>query len=137
MVAPAPWPGICRLLCQVLSLRLDWLTASRRATLAAKLGRRAGEERGAAAASSAGGTASRSTRRTSAAAATPRAGPWCRAYWRRCSSLVFLVSLGLVLRYPRHRRGLALATASVVVKTLVLYAIMVTGSIWEKEVFGR
>src|SRR4051794_33353447 len=33
--------------------------------------------------------------------------------------------------------GLALATASVVAKTLVLYAIMVTGSIWEREVFGR
>ena len=30
-----------------------------------------------------------------------------------------------------------LAIASVVVKTLVLYAIMITGSIWEKVVFGR
>jgi 3-vinyl bacteriochlorophyllide hydratase len=29
------------------------------------------------------------------------------------------------------------ATVSIVVKTLVLYTIMVTGSIWEKEVFGR
>ena len=29
------------------------------------------------------------------------------------------------------------ALASVVVKTLVLYAIMVTGSIWERKVFGR
>ena len=50
---------------------------------------------------------------------------------------VFLVSLGLVLRYLASGEGLAAATASVVVKTLVLYAIMVTGSIWEKEVFGR
>ena len=50
---------------------------------------------------------------------------------------VFLVSLCLVLRYLATGDGLALATASVVVKTLVLYAIMITGSIWEKEVFGR
>jgi len=50
---------------------------------------------------------------------------------------VFLASLCLVLRYLATGNGLALATASVVAKTLVLYAIMVTGSIWEREVFGR
>ncbi len=50
---------------------------------------------------------------------------------------VFLVSLGLVLRYLGTGDGLAVATASVVVKTVVLYVIMVTGSIWEKVVFGR
>jgi 3-vinyl bacteriochlorophyllide hydratase len=33
--------------------------------------------------------------------------------------------------------GEAAANLSVVAKTLVLYAIMVTGSIWEKAVFGR
>jgi 3-vinyl bacteriochlorophyllide hydratase len=50
---------------------------------------------------------------------------------------VFLASLALVLRFLATGEGLALATASVVAKTLVLYAIMVTGSVWEKEVFGR
>jgi len=50
---------------------------------------------------------------------------------------VFLISLGLVLRYLATGEGLALATASVVIKTLALYAIMITGSIWEKDVFGR
>jgi 3-vinyl bacteriochlorophyllide hydratase len=50
--------------------------------------------------------------------------------------LVFLVSLALVLRYLVTGEGFALATLSVVVKTLTLYAIMITGSIWEKEVFG-
>jgi 3-vinyl bacteriochlorophyllide hydratase len=49
---------------------------------------------------------------------------------------VFLVSASLVLRYLGTGDGLALATASVVLKTLVLYAIMITGSIWEREVFG-
>jgi 3-vinyl bacteriochlorophyllide hydratase len=51
--------------------------------------------------------------------------------------VVFLVSLGLVLRYLATGDGLGAATAPIVAKTVVLYAIMVTGSIWEKEVFGR
>jgi len=50
--------------------------------------------------------------------------------------IVFAVSLGLVLRYLATGDGLAAATVSIVVKTLVLYTIMVTGAIWEKEVFG-
>lgn len=50
--------------------------------------------------------------------------------------VVFLVSLGLILRYLMTGEGLAVAELSVVVKTLTLYTIMVTGSIWEKEVFG-
>jgi 3-vinyl bacteriochlorophyllide hydratase len=50
---------------------------------------------------------------------------------------VFLVSLGLVISYLRTGEGLAAATLSIVAKTLVLYAIMITGSIWEHAVFGR
>lgn len=50
--------------------------------------------------------------------------------------LVFLISLGLITRYLSSGDGLAMAQMSVVVKTLTLYAIMITGSIWEKEVFG-
>ncbi|MDE2146189.1 MAG: 2-vinyl bacteriochlorophyllide hydratase [Burkholderiales bacterium] len=50
---------------------------------------------------------------------------------------VFAVSLVLVLRFLLTGQGLAAATASVVVKTLALYLIMVTGAIWEKAVFGR
>ena len=49
----------------------------------------------------------------------------------------FLVSLGLVLHYLTTGDGLAVATASIVVKTLLLYTIMITGSIWERDVFGR
>ena len=51
--------------------------------------------------------------------------------------LVFLVSVGLILRYLATGDGYGAATVSIIVKTLVLYAIMITGSIWEKEVFGR
>jgi 3-vinyl bacteriochlorophyllide hydratase len=48
----------------------------------------------------------------------------------------FLVSLALVLRTLATGEGAAAAAASVVVKTLFLYAIMVTGALWEKRVFG-
>jgi 3-vinyl bacteriochlorophyllide hydratase len=51
--------------------------------------------------------------------------------------LVFLVSLVLVLRYLHSGEGFAAATVSVVVKTLTLYTIMITGSLWEKDVFGK
>ena len=51
--------------------------------------------------------------------------------------LVFLVSLGLVLRYLATGEGFFAATISIIIKTLTLYVIMVTGSIWEREVFGR
>lgn len=51
--------------------------------------------------------------------------------------VVFLVSLVLVLRYVWTGDGYWAATVSVIAKTLILYAIMVTGSIWEKVVFGR
>jgi len=50
---------------------------------------------------------------------------------------VFLISLTLVMRYLASGQGLGVATASVVVKTVVLYIIMVTGAIWERDVFGR
>lgn len=51
--------------------------------------------------------------------------------------VVFLVSLYFVLRYLATGEGAVIATISVVVKTLVLYTIMITGAIWEKVVFGR
>ena len=51
--------------------------------------------------------------------------------------LVFLVSLALVVRALATGQGMTAATISVVVKTLFLYAIMVTGAIWEKRVFDR
>jgi 3-vinyl bacteriochlorophyllide hydratase len=50
--------------------------------------------------------------------------------------LVFLVSLALVLRFLATGEGHLAATVSVVVKTLLLYTIMVTGCLWEKDVYG-
>ena len=51
--------------------------------------------------------------------------------------LVFLVSVCLVVRYINTGEGLQAATISVVIKTLTLYTIMVTGCIWEKVVFDK
>lgn len=51
--------------------------------------------------------------------------------------LVFLGSLVLVLRYLITGAGYDVATMSIVVKTIILLAIMVTGAIWEKVVFGQ
>lgn len=51
--------------------------------------------------------------------------------------LVFLVSLGLVLRALLTGEGASIANASIILKTLLLYTIMVTGSLWEKDVFGK
>ncbi len=48
---------------------------------------------------------------------------------------VFLISLALVLRYLSTGEGQNAAVASVVIKTLTLYTIMITGCIWEKVVF--
>ena len=50
---------------------------------------------------------------------------------------VFLLSLGLVLNYLVTGNAYAAASASVVLKTMLLYAIMITGAIWEKVVFGK
>jgi 3-vinyl bacteriochlorophyllide hydratase len=50
---------------------------------------------------------------------------------------IFLVSLVLVMRFLLTGAGETVATISVVVKTIALYAIMITGSIWEKAVFGK
>ena len=51
--------------------------------------------------------------------------------------LAFAISLCLVINFLMNGVGFTAATVSVVIKTSLLYAIMVTGAIWEKEVFGR
>jgi len=65
--------------------------------------------------------------------------PWTliQAILAPAQFLIFLASLTLVLRYLMTGDGAAAATASILVKTVALYAIMITGSIWEKQVFGQ
>jgi len=51
--------------------------------------------------------------------------------------IVCAVSAVLVLRWLATGQGLFAASASFVVKCVLLALIMVTGSVWEKVVFGR
>jgi len=67
-----------------------------------------------------------------------------RTVWTRVQAIlaplqfvVCLVSAALVVRFLLTGDGLAVADASVLLKTGLLLAIMVTGSIWERVVFGR
>lgn len=67
------------------------------------------------------------------------ASPWTRVQGvlAAVQFLVFLVSLALVLRCLFTGDGARVANISVVIKTLTLYTIMVTGAIWERDVFGQ
>jgi 3-vinyl bacteriochlorophyllide hydratase len=51
--------------------------------------------------------------------------------------LIFGVSLFLVIRFLMTGEGQSAAEMSVILKTCALYAIMITGSIWEKAVFDE
>ncbi len=51
--------------------------------------------------------------------------------------LAFSISLCLVVNFLLNGVEFEAATLSVVIKTTLLYAIMITGSIWEKEVYGQ
>ena len=51
--------------------------------------------------------------------------------------LAFAISIALVMRYLLTGSGYEAATISILIKTFLLYTIMVTGAIWEKVVFGQ
>lgn len=51
--------------------------------------------------------------------------------------LVFVISFGLVVRYLLTGQGYAAANISVLLKISLLWAITITGMIWEKEIFGH
>lgn len=50
---------------------------------------------------------------------------------------VFLISLVLVCRYLVTGAGYEAATWSILIKSVLLLTIMITGAIWEKVVFGQ
>ena len=76
---------------------------------------------------------------TSAERARRDATPWTlvQGVLAPVQFLVFLVSVVLVVRYLQTSQGETAATLSIVLKTFLLYTIMITGCIWEKVVFGR
>lgn len=67
------------------------------------------------------------------------ASPWTyvQAVLAPLQFAICLASLFLIARYFATGEGYRLAVGSVLLKTAALYAIMVTGSIWERQVFGR
>jgi 3-vinyl bacteriochlorophyllide hydratase len=76
---------------------------------------------------------------TTAERARRDASPWTlvQGVLAPVQFVVFLVSATLVIRYLATGSGFEAATISVVIKTLVLYAIMATGCLWERDVYGR
>jgi 3-vinyl bacteriochlorophyllide hydratase len=51
--------------------------------------------------------------------------------------LIFGISLYFVINYLKTGENYDAAVWSVVIKTMALYTIMITGAIWEKVVFGQ
>ena len=51
--------------------------------------------------------------------------------------LLCFASIGFVVSYLYTGDGYFIATLSILLKTAILYLIMITGAIWEKEVFGQ
>ena len=51
--------------------------------------------------------------------------------------IVCVISLALVVRYLFTSEGYYVATVSIVVKSCLLFLIMITGAIWEKVVFDQ
>jgi 3-vinyl bacteriochlorophyllide hydratase len=51
--------------------------------------------------------------------------------------LAFLVSFGFVIRYLTTGEGYGITNISVLIKITLLWAITITGMIWEKEIFGH
>lgn len=49
----------------------------------------------------------------------------------------FAISLYFVVRFLLTGDGYVVASASIVIKTFFLYTIMITGALWERDVFGR
>lgn len=90
-------------------------------------------------ASSAGRRATRPPLYTPDERARRDRSPWTRVQGvlAPLQLLACAASALLVLRALRTGDGVALAHASVVVKTALLYAIMITGAAWERDVFGQ
>ena len=62
---------------------------------------------------------------------------WVQGVLAPLQFLVFAISLVLVINFLANGSGYNAAVMSVLIKTGILYTIMITGAIWEKVVFGR
>lgn len=62
---------------------------------------------------------------------------WVQGVLAPLQFLVFAISLVLVINFLANGSGYDAAVMSVLIKTGILYTIMITGAIWEKVVFGQ
>jgi 3-vinyl bacteriochlorophyllide hydratase len=67
------------------------------------------------------------------------ASPWTmvQAILGPIQFLAFVVSFALVIRYLTTGEGYFAASVSVFIKIALLWAITLTGMVWEKEIFGH
>ncbi len=62
---------------------------------------------------------------------------WVQGVLAPVQFVAFAISTVLVLRFLATGNGETAAVVSVLIKTALLYTIMLTGCLWEKAVFGR
>lgn len=67
------------------------------------------------------------------------ASPWTRVQviLAPIQFLAFLISFGLVIRYLLTGEGYWVATVSVWIKIGLIWALTITGMLWEKDVYGK
>lgn len=67
------------------------------------------------------------------------ASPWTRVQFilAPIQFLVFLISFGLVIRYLMSGESYLIATISVWVKIALIWALTITGMLWEYDVYGH
>ncbi len=67
------------------------------------------------------------------------ASPWTRVQiiLAPIQFLAFLISFFLVVRYLMTEQGYLAATISVWVKIVLIWALTITGMLWEKDVYGH
>ncbi len=67
------------------------------------------------------------------------ASPWTRVQFilAPIQFLAFLISFSLVIRYLVTDQGYMAATISVWVKIVLIWALTITGMLWEKDVYGH
>ncbi|WP_298821164.1 2-vinyl bacteriochlorophyllide hydratase [Chloroflexus sp.] len=65
--------------------------------------------------------------------------PWTKAQFilAPIQFIVFLISFGLVIRYLATGEGYWIATISVWIKIALIWALTITGMLWEHDIYGK
>lgn len=65
--------------------------------------------------------------------------PWTKAQFilAPIQFIVFIISFGLVIRYLATGEGYWIATISVWIKIALIWALTITGMLWEHDIYGK